>query len=143
MGALMKVDANTSLAALGRARPEARGEAGFSLDGAGAAARPAAASGPSQAQALGAALALQLETIDPERRRRQIRRGQSALQALDEVALALLGGGSMEAAERALRAALAEASEETGEIGLDETLALIEQRAAIEMAKLELRRVKR
>lgn len=137
----MKVDAGSNVSAVGRARRDARtGGAAFSLDGAGGAGRASASAGLSQAQALGAALALQMEAIDPEQRRRQLRRGEKALDALDGVTLALLKDGRMDVAERALQTAIEEAGEQTGDPGLDEILALIEQRAAVELAKLEMRR---
>lgn len=139
----MKIESSSGVGVVGRPRLDARGGAGFSLEGTNASGPATAASGLSQAHAVGAALLLQVESVDPERRKRQVRRAEKTLDALDDMALALLGGRDMGAAERVLQAVLAEAEEHTGEPGLDETLALIGQRAAVEMAKLEMRRGRR
>lgn len=86
---------------------------------------------------MGAALALQLEIIDPERRRRQVRRGHEALDALEDLTLLVLQGGDPRGVHSALSQAREDLRERTGEAGLDEVLAQIEQRAAVELAKLE------
>lgn len=134
----MRIESKGGVGAASRARSAGGADAaGFSLP-AEAAPRASGVGGLGQVQALGAALALQMEAVDPERRRRQFQRGEQALEALDRAALALLGAASPHAAEAGLRAVLALAAEPTGEPGLDEVLAQIEQRAAVELAKLEV-----
>ncbi len=78
-----------------------------------------------------------MEVIDPERRRRQLRRGEEALDALEALTLALAGAGDANVVQAALYQAREGLRERTGEMGLDEVLAQIEQRAAVELAKLE------
>lgn len=81
-----------------------------------------------------------MEVIDPDRRRRQLRRGEDALDALEALTLALAGAGDGRAAHATLMQARDGLRERTGERGLDEVLAQIEQRAAVELAKLERKR---
>lgn len=115
---------------------------GFSVRG-GEVSAVSASGGLSQASALGAALALQMEAIDPERRRRLLGRGEDALDALQALALALAGAGDGAAVQGALAQARQGLHERTGDAGLDEVLAQIEQRVAVELAKLDrARRVK-
>jgi len=136
----MRIESKGGVGAASRGRAAGGADAAaFSLP-AEAAPRASGVAGLGHVQALGAALALQMEAIDPERRRRQLQRGEQALGALDRAALALLGAASAHTAEAGLREVLALAAEPTGEAGLDEVLAQIEQRAAVELAKFEVAR---
>jgi hypothetical protein len=75
-------------------------------------------------------------TPDPaERRRRAVRQGRGALDALDALKLGLLGGRLDAAALRRLQASAAELSMSSGDPGLDDVLVQIELRAAVELAK--------
>ena len=82
-------------------------------------------------------MALQLESIDPERRRRQVQRGHEALDALEDLTLLVVQGGDPRRVQAVLRQARDDLRERTGEAGLDDILAQIEQRVAVELAKLE------
>lgn len=95
---------------------------------------PAAAAVP----ALSAVLALQAgDDLTLERRARQVRRGRRALDALEQLERAMLSAGALTEAHRALRLEGESALEQTGEPGLDDVLAQIEVRRAVELAKLE------
>jgi hypothetical protein len=74
---------------------------------------------------------------DPtERRRRAVARGRSALDVLDELKLALLGGSLDAHVMNRLKAAAAGLKESTGDPALDAVLAEIELRAEVELAKM-------
>jgi hypothetical protein len=110
---------------------------GFSLTQSGTAQRanaPIAASAPPSLDAL---LALQGDVLDqPERRRRQVARAESTLNALDGLAVAILEGSNAGQARAALLR-LSQGREPTGDAGLDGLLEDIDVRAAVELAKLE------
>ncbi|MFZ4069658.1 MAG: flagellar assembly protein FliX [Caulobacterales bacterium] len=92
---------------------------------------------PSSVAGIEALLALQAEGFDPDRRGRQLRRANLALDKLDAIKRALVLGGMGEA--RAGLEGLAGDLELTGEAGLDSILLEIETRRAVELAKLERR----
>ena len=95
---------------------------------------PIAASAPPSLDAL---LALQGDVLDqPERRRRQVARAESTLNALDGLAVAILEGSNAGQARAALLR-LSQGREPTGDAGLDGLLEDIDVRAAVELAKLE------
>ncbi|MGE0583494.1 MAG: flagellar assembly protein FliX, partial [Steroidobacteraceae bacterium] len=71
-----------------------------------------------------------------ERRRRSVARGRAALDALDELKVALLAGGPGSAMLNRLRALSQNLKETSGESGLDAVLAEIELRVEVEIAKL-------
>lgn len=86
---------------------------------------------------LDALMALQAyEELGPrERRRREIARGRSLLDALDGMKLALIDGRDDRAALASLAAELDRRRGSTGETGLDDALDAIELRAKVELAK--------
>lgn len=131
----MKIEGPSSARLRGKGGAVSAGP-GFSVSSGGAPS-VSASGGLAQASALGAALALQMEVIDPERRRRQLRRGEDALDTLQTLALAMAGVGDGQTVRAALARASLGLSERTGDVGLDEVLAQIEQRAAVELAKLD------
>jgi hypothetical protein len=99
-------------------------------------AKTAAATGVSGITPLDAILALQTEDGPGQRRRRQARRGQAALDVLERLERALVLGH----APSSLRAELEHVqrdAEATGEAGLDEVLREIDIRVAVEAAKLD------
>lgn len=132
----MKIERPTSIAPRGKSGASASPGGSFSL-GAQRVSTGSASGGLSQASAVGAALALQLESIDPERRRRQVQRGHEALDALEDLTLLVVQGGDPRRVQAVLRQARDDLRERTGEAGLDDILAQIEQRVAVELAKLE------
>lgn len=118
------------------------GVRGFSLDPAPQA--PAHASAPAAATTLtglDAVLLLQAEADTPqERRRRAARRGHDLLDGLDRLKAAILGGRVGAGELRAVATRLAERAGSSGDPRLDSLMAEIELRAAVELAKLEMRR---
>lgn len=110
--------------------------AGFSLP-TGQAKAASAAAPASPLTALDSLLALQVDVGG--KRRRQVRRGAIALDALDRLAATLLAGGDGAGGDlAALRSALAD-REPTGDDGLDSVLREIDVRSAVELAKREVR----
>jgi hypothetical protein len=73
---------------------------------------------------------------DPvERRRRAVKHGRRALDALDELKLGLLSGALEPAALLRLKAAAADLKDGSGDEKLDQVLSEIELRVAVELAK--------
>lgn len=120
-----------------------RTSGGFSLPAAGAAApagAAASAAGVSGVAGVSALMALQGVEDATERRRRAIRRGGVLLDRLDELKLALLAGEAGEAVLERLGRSLGEARPVDADPGLNSLLAQIDLRAAVELAKADLRR---
>ena len=117
--------------------PARRGAAGtFSLE---AGEQPRAAARTAAPRTIGgidALLALQGVEDPGERRKRAVRRGRSALDALDALKLGILGGTLDTAALGRLKAASAGLGEPTGDPGLDTVLAEIALRVGVELAKV-------
>jgi hypothetical protein len=73
---------------------------------------------------------------DPvERRRRVVKQGARALDALDELKLGLLSGAIDQAMLLRLKAVAADLKEGSGDDGLDQVLGEIDLRVAVELAK--------
>ncbi len=73
---------------------------------------------------------------DPvERRRRAVKHGGRALDALDELKLGLLAGTLDQATMLRLKAVAADLHDASGDDGLDQVLAEIDLRVAVELAK--------
>lgn len=81
-------------------------------------------------------LAVQEQGDQQERKRRQARRGHDLLDGLDRLKAALLAGRVLPSELERLRATLMQQREATDDPRLDEVLAHIELRAAVELAKL-------
>ena len=75
-----------------------------------------------------------------ERRRRAVGRGRNALDALDKLKLAFIGGAIDPTTLNRLKALSGELKEESGDSTLDTVLAEIELRVEVEIAKLTPRR---
>jgi len=90
----------------------------------------------SHAGSLDGLLAVQADEDGQERKRRQARRGHDLLDGLDRLKAALLSGRVAPAELDRLKAMLASRRETTDDPRLDEVLAHIELRAAVELAKL-------
>ncbi len=82
-----------------------------------------------------ALIALQGIEEPTERRRRVVKHGRRALEALDEVKLGLLSGSLDQATMRRLRSVAADLKEGSGDERLDAVLAEIDLRVAVELAK--------
>src|SRR5438105_14703191 len=81
-------------------------------------------------------LALQGFEDPAEKRRRAVKRGRGALDALDALKLGLLSGTLETSDLVALKSAAQGLGERTGEPGLDTVLAEIELRVEVELAKI-------
>jgi hypothetical protein len=116
---------------------------GFSLGGAAPAAPAGAA--PAAAPVAGVAgvsalMALQGVEDATERRRRAVRRGGGLLDRLDELKLALLSGETGDGALERLSRTLREERPVDADPALNGLLEQIDLRAAVELAKADLRR---
>ena len=102
-------------------------------------AAPRAAAGVGAPRVIGgidALLALQGFDDPLERRRRAVKRGRTALDALEALKLGLLSGILETGTLAALKSVVAELSDRTGEPELDTVLAEIELRVGVELAKI-------
>lgn len=107
----------------------------FTLDTGGATAKLESHAPISILGGLEALIAIQSEDNSRERRRRSARRGQSMLDVLDELKLALLSGHLPPDMQLRLSATLREAGA-SGDPQLDGIIDAIELRAEVELAKL-------
>jgi hypothetical protein len=82
-----------------------------------------------------ALLALQGVEDPVERRRRAVKYGRRALDALDELKLGLLAGTLDQATMLRLKSVAADLQEPTGDDRLDQVMAEIDLRVAVELAK--------
>ncbi len=133
--------AGTTRAAGPAGRTAARGDSfavrtGGPAQGASAAARTSA---PSQVGSLEALLALQEMEGPLERRRRAVKRGARILDQLDAVKLGVIDGEVAPETLARLEAAVRETRAGTEDANLEGVLDEIETRAAVELAKRELR----
>ena len=133
---MIRIDARSPVTVTGPAAgPRRSSGAGFSLPSQGATTEARTASVAS-AGALDGLLALQAEEDTQERRRRQARRGHDLLDGLDRLKAALLAGRVPMGELERLRVMLAARAGASGDPQLDEVLAHIELRLAVELAKL-------
>ena len=120
-----------------------RSAGGFSMPQASGAAPAAAAqaSAPTSAVAdVSALMALQGVETATERRRRAVRRGGSLLDRLEELKIAMLSGEAGEGALERLGRTLREERPDDDDADLSGLLQQIDLRAAVELAKAEVRR---
>jgi hypothetical protein len=114
-----------------------RGASGtFSLEEGSAARTAAATSGTRSVGGIDALLALQGVEDPGERRRKAVKRGRTALDALDALKLGLLSGTFDTGALARLKSVTAALAEPSGDPALDAVLAEIELRAQVELAKI-------
>ncbi|UTD28467.1 flagellar assembly protein FliX [Bradyrhizobium sp. WD16] len=111
------------------------GGSGFSLPDATGTTETRAATAPKAIGGIDALLAMQGVEDATERRKRSVRRGQSALDVLDDLKVTLLGGTLDGTTVARLRAAAAELAESSGDSGLDAVLGEIDLRVQVELAK--------
>jgi hypothetical protein len=114
----------------------ARG-ARFTLDSGGTLQRAEGQAPISILGGLEALIAIQTEDTTRERRRRSARRGAGMLDVLDELKLAILGGGVPADLQARLGASLRDGLP-SGDPRLDTIVDAIELRAEVELAKLKL-----
>ena len=108
----------------------------FSLDTDSTTRPTAATSGMRNIGGIDALLALQGVDEPGERRRKAVKRGRSALDALDALKLGLLSGTLDTAALARFKSVATGLAESTGDPGLDTVLAEIELRVEVELAKV-------
>ena len=138
----MKVTGPSGPSSAHGARP-ARASGGFSVPSAGPAAGSSATtstSAPASVANVSALMALQGVEDVTERRRRAIRRGGGLLDRLEELKLALLMGEAGDGALDRLTRTLREERPVDADAGLNNLLDQIDLRAAVELAKADLRR---
>ena len=138
----MKVTGPSGPSSSQTSRP-ARASGSFSVPASaptGPTAPPAAAGGVSNVSGVSSLMALQGVEDVTERRRRAIRRGGGILDRLEELKLALLEGEGGEGALERLSRTLREERTLDGDAALDSLLDQIDLRAAVELAKADVRR---
>jgi hypothetical protein len=109
----------------------------FSLTEPDAPQAPAPSTAPRAIGGIDALIALQGIEDPTERRRRVVRRGRVALDALDELKLGLLAGTLDTATLNRLKSAATGLKDLSGDPGLDGVMAEIELRVEVELAKME------
>jgi len=120
--------------------PRRAASGGFSVDEGETPKSAAAATSLRTVGGIDALLALQGEEGPGERRRRAVKRGGIALDALDELKVGVLSGAPEPATLTRLKAVTAGLRDGSGDPGLDEVLAEIELRVEVEIAKMAPRR---
>lgn len=128
----------TSAAVAPAASPTARRSASgtFSLEGESTTRAATASAGMRNIGGIDTLLALQGVEEPAERRRKAVKRGRTALDALDALKLGLLSGTLDTAALARLKSVAAGLAEATGDPQLDTVLAEIELRVEVELAKI-------
>ena len=115
------------------------GSGGFALPSAGDAQDTRAASAPKASANIASLLAMQGVDDPQERRRRSVQKGRGALDLLDELKMAMLGGRAGPSSVARLRAAAADLKASSGDPGLDAVLSQIDLRVEVELAKASRR----
>jgi hypothetical protein len=133
---MIRIDQRAPVTGTGSAGGARRANgAAFALPGKEAAS-PVRAAAVATSGPLDTLLALQAQEEPHERRKRQAKRGHDLLDGLDTLKAALLAGCVQVSELERLKAMLALRRENTDDPRLDEVLAHIELRAAVELAKL-------
>jgi hypothetical protein len=125
----------TAAAAVGPASRRAPANGTFSLRQSEQPTAPAAAVALRTLGGIDALIALQGIEVPGERRRRAVRHGRRALDALDELKLGLLAGTLDHGTLLRLKTVAADLQDGSGDDRLDSVLAEIELRVAVELAK--------
>lgn len=118
------------------AAPRRAGSGGFSVDAGEEPKSTAPAASLRTIGGIDALLALQGQDDPAERRRRAVKRGRIALDALDELKLEVLGGAPSPSTLQRLKSATAELRDSSGDEKLDSVLAEIDLRLEVEIAKM-------
>jgi hypothetical protein len=100
-------------------------------------AAPSGTSGVATLSGIDALIALQGIESATDRRRRAVGRGKTALDALDDLKLALLSGSLDPSAADRLRTVALGLTDSSGDPELDRVLAEIELRVEVELAKMQ------
>lgn len=126
---------NGTSAPVAGSAPRRAGDGGFKVADDGTTRQTGSTAASRLVGGIDALLALQSVEDPTERRRRAVKRGRTALDALDELKIGLLRGSLDHRTLARLRAAAAELKEGSGDAGLDSVLAEIELRVEVELAK--------
>ena len=133
----MRILGTNGTAAIATPLPARRASApGFSVAEDDAARAPASPMGLRTVGGIDALIALQGIEDPTERRRHAVKRGRTALDALDELKIGLLGGDLTPGTLQKLKAVAAHLKDGSGDPGLDGVLAEIELRVEVEIAKM-------
>ena len=116
--------------------PRRAAAGGFSVDEGDAPQSAAPAAALRTIGGIDALIALQGQDDPAERKRRAVKRGRSALDALDELKVEALGGTLGPSTLARLKSATADLRDASGDDGLDSVLAEIELRLEVEIAKM-------
>jgi hypothetical protein len=126
---------NGSMAPAGAPASRRAAGGGFSVAGEEGARGTGSTTAPRSVGGIDALLALQGLEDPTERRRRAVKRGRTALDALDELKVGLLRGELDRTTLAKLRAAAAGLKESSGDANVDSVMAEIELRVEVELAK--------
>jgi hypothetical protein len=118
------------------AAPRRAASGGFSVDEGEAPKSTQPAAALRTIGGIDALIALQGQDEPAERRRRAVKRGRSALDALDELKIEVLGGTPGPSTLMRLKSATADLRDASGDDRLDSVLAEIELRLEVEIAKM-------
>jgi hypothetical protein len=133
----MRVQGSNAVTAAPAATAPRRGTAGtFSLDNSAASQTNTPPASLRTIAGIDALIALQGVGDPTERRRRAVKNGRAALDALDALKLGLISGDIDLPAINRLKAVTADLKGDTGDAGLDAVLAEIDLRVQVELAKL-------
>jgi hypothetical protein len=118
------------------AAPRRASAGGFSIDESDAPKSTQAAASLRTIGGIDALIALQGQDEPAERKRRAVKRGRTALDALDELKIEVLGGSLGPSTLMRLKSATADLRDASGDDRLDSVLAEIELRLEVEIAKM-------
>jgi hypothetical protein len=127
---------NASPPAAASAAPRRASSGGFSISEQKSAASAAPVATLRTIGGIDALIALQGQDDPAERRRRAVKRGRVALDALDELKTEVLSGTLGPSTLMRLKSAGAELRDASGDAGLDAVLTEIDLRLAVEIAKI-------
>lgn len=137
----MRITGSNATAQVGNASaPRRTAAGGFSVGESDAPKSTQAAASLRTIGGIDALIALQGQDDPAERKRRAVRRGRTALDALDELKIEVLGGTLGASTLMRLKSATADLRDASGDERLDSVLAEIELRLEVEIAKMSPRR---
>jgi hypothetical protein len=133
----MRIFGSNAAALVGNAAAPRRAAAGaFSIDESDAPKSTQATASLRTIGGIDALIALQGQDDPAERKRRAVKRGRIALDALDELKIEVLGGSLGPSTLMRLKSATADLRDASGDDRLDTVLAEIELRLEVEIAKM-------
>ena len=138
----MKVTGPSGTTSHTSSRPSRTSGGGFSLPSGGTSGASAASAASATAGVAGVSALMALQGVEDatERRRRAMRRGGGLLDRLDELKLMMLAGQDGVGALNNLARAVREERPDSADPGLNAVLDQIDLRAAVELAKADMRR---